>query len=339
MFLRLGVMMRTWSAVASVVIARLRRGPARAGSTWAHEILVTAMKREFLRLAPLPWSLQRATWRAIALPAFLVRGAVFERTRLAELDALRVAPRTLAKDAHAPTILYLHGGAYLFGSTDEYRDLLARVTRAAGARAVAVDYRLAPEHPFPAALEDALVAYRALLDMGTLPSRLIVAGDSAGGGLAAALLVALRDSGQPLPAGAVLLCPWVDLAAEGGSLISNSPYDVFTPELVHAWVRAVLGGADANDPRVSPARADLHGLPPMLVQVGGVEMILDQVLAFAGSARAQGADVRLKVWKDGFHDFQVYAPALRDGRDAIEEIGAFVREMIPVGHASALATQ
>jgi len=257
----------------------------------------------------------------------MVRGARFERTRLAGLDAMWVVPRGVAREVSTPTILYLHGGAYLFGSVDEYRDFLVRVAGACRANAIAVEYRLAPEHPFPAALEDALAAYRALLDSGVDPARLVVAGDSAGGGLTTSLLVALRDRGLLLPAGAVLVCPWVDLAARGGTLVSNSAYDVFTPDLVERWARTVLAGADATDARASPARADLHGLPPMLVQVGGAEMILDQVVGFAERARAAGVDARLRVWEDCFHDWPVYAPVLADGRRAIDEIGAFVREV------------
>jgi acetyl esterase/lipase len=223
----------------------------------------------------------------------------------------------------------LHGGAYLFGSIEDYRDFLARVTRAADARAVAIDYRLAPEHPFPAALEDALAAYVALLDSGVSPTRLVVAGDSAGGGLTLSLLVALRDRGLPLPAGALLVCPWVDLAARGGTLVSNGPYDVFGETLVERWALTVLAGADASDPRASPARADLRGLPPMLVQVGEVEVVLDQVKAFAERARSAGVDARLRVWRDCFHDWPLYAAILRDGRRAIDEIGAFIREVAP----------
>jgi monoterpene epsilon-lactone hydrolase len=325
--LRLGVMLRASSSALAVLLARLQRGPTRPRWTWVHEFLATWMKREFARLASLSWTLQRRTWRAIALPAFMVRGARFERTRLAGLDAMWVVPRDVAREVSTPTILYLHGGAYLFGSIDEYRDLLVRVARACRASAIAVEYRLAPEHPFPAALEDALAAYRALLDSGVDPTRLVVAGDSAGGGLTTSLLVALRDRGLLLPAGAVLVCPWVDLAARGGTLVSNSAYDVFTPDLVERWARTVLAGADATDARASPARADLHGLPPMLVQVGGAEMILDQVVGFAERARAAGVDARLRVWEDCFHDWPVYAPVLADGRRAIDEIGAFVREV------------
>jgi acetyl esterase/lipase len=284
------------------------------------------MKREFMRLAPLPWPLQRRTWRAIALPSFAIRGARFERTTLAGMDAVWITPRDLPKGS-GTVVLYLHGGAYLFGTIDEYRDFASRIARVAHARAVVVGYRLAPEHPFPAALDDAVAAYSALLDSGIAGARLVVAGDSAGGGLAASLLVALRDRGLPPPAGAVLVSPWVDLAARGGTLVTHQQHDFFNPELVEHWARTVLAGADETDPRASPARADLRSLPPLLVQVGGAEMILDQVVAFAGLARAAGVDTRLRVWEDCFHDWPLFAAVLGDGTRAVEEIGAFVREV------------
>jgi acetyl esterase/lipase len=284
------------------------------------------MKREFARLAPLPWALQRRTWRAIALPSFAVRGARFERTKLAGMEAEWITPRDLPNHS-GTTVLYLHGGAFLFGTIDEYRDFASRIAREAHARAVVVGYRLAPEHPFPAALDDMVAAFSALLASGIAASSIVVAGDSAGGWLTASLLVALRDRGLPLPAGAVLVSPWVDLAARGGTLVTHQKHDFFTPELIEHWARSVLAGADETDPRASPARADLHGLPPLLVQVGGAEMILDQVVAFADRARVAGVDARLRVWEDCFHDWPLFAAVLGDGKRAVEEIGVFVREV------------
>jgi monoterpene epsilon-lactone hydrolase len=319
-------MLRVWAAAIAVTIARIRRGRALPRWTWMHELIATGMKREFARLAPLSWALQRRTWRAIALPSFAVRGVRFERTNLAGMEAEWIAPSNLPNDC-GTILLYLHGGAYLFGTIDEYRDFASRIAREAHARAVVVGYRLAPEHPFPAALDDAVAAYSALLDSGIAAARIVVAGDSAGGGLTASLLVALRDRGVALPAGAVLVSPWVDLAARGGTLVTHH-HDFFTPELVERWARTVLAGADETDPRASPARADLRGLPPLLVQVGGAEMILDQVVGFASRARAARVDVRLRVWEDCFHDWPLFAAVLGDGRRAIDEIGTFVREVV-----------
>jgi monoterpene epsilon-lactone hydrolase len=333
MLLRFGVMLRFWAAAVVVTLAHLRHGRARPRWTWTHQLIATCMKREFARLKPLPWSVQRRTWRAIALPAFAVRGARFERTSVAGMDADWITPHgTPAGDN--PVILYLHGGAYLFGSIDEYRDFATRLACASGARALVVDYRLAPEHPFPAAHDDAVSAYRALLESGIDARRIVVAGDSAGGGLAASVLVTLRERGLPLPAGGVLVSPWVDLAARGGTLVSNEKYDFFSPDLVAYWSREIVAGADATDPRASPGRADLRGLPPLLVEVGGAEMILDQVVAFAERARVAGVDARLRVWEDCFHDWPLFAAVLGDGRRAVDEMGAFIREITGAARAS-----
>jgi acetyl esterase/lipase len=283
------------------------------------------MKRHFARMEGRPWAEQRGAFAAMAIAERSIHGGVkVERATLAGLPAAWVTPSELGA-REGPTLLYLHGGAYLFGSVDEYLDLVARLACAAGVRAVVVEYRLAPEHPFPAALEDAVSVYSTLLASGIAAERVVVAGDSAGGGLTASLLVALRDRAMAMPAAAVLLCPWVDMAARGGSIEANEPFDVFSPAMIERWAREVLAGADPADPRASPARADLRGLPPLLVQVGGVEMIRDQVEIFAARAKEAGVDVTLRVWDDAFHDFQVYAAVLASGRTAIAEIGDFVR--------------
>jgi acetyl esterase/lipase len=312
------------AAAIAVTIARLRRGPLRPRWTWSEELVATGMKRHFARIEGRSWSEQRLTFAAMAIPAFAVPGIRIARTTLGGSPALWVTPTDLAASEDG-TLLYLHGGAYLFGSIDEYLDHVARIACVARVRAVAIDYRLAPEHPFPAALDDAVAGYRALLSSGVAPGKLFVAGDSAGGGLATSLLVALRDAGVALPARAVLIGPWVDMAARDGSIASNERFDVFSQEMIVRWTRDVLAGADPTDPRASPARADLHGLPPMLVQVGGVEMLHDQVVDFAARARAAGVDVTLHVWDECIHDWPVYAAVLPAGRRAVEEIGAFVR--------------
>ena len=327
LFLRIGVAFRASVAIFAAIFSRFRHGRGRPRWTLMHEILVTGMKREFARLDTKSWAVQRDTWKAVALPPFVVRRARFERTRWAGLNAEWITPRELVPADDGTILLYLHGGAYLFGSLEEYRDLVSRIASAAQARALVIAYRLAPEHPFPAAAEDALAAYTALLDSGIDAKRIVIAGDSAGGGLTASLLVTLRDRGLPLPAGAALISPWVDLAARGGSLEKNHPHDYFTPRLVERWANTVLAGADATDPRASPGRAALQGLPPMLVQIGGAEMILDQVVAFAERAKAAGVDVKLRVWEDCFHDWLVFAALLDDARRAIDELGAFVREV------------
>ncbi len=315
--------LRFAGAAAVVTWNRLRRGPQRARWRWRDEWMAVGMRRHFADIEGRPWPEQRRTFTLMAPRPESLRGVRVERATLAERPALWITP-----DGPAPakTLLYLHGGAYLFGGPDDYAELVANIARAASVRAVVPDYRLAPEHPFPAALEDALAFYRALLRSGVSPKELVVAGDSAGGGLTASLLVALRDAGEPLPSRAALICPWVDMTAKGASMDANTGVDVFTPSMIDAWAKQVLHGASADDPRASPIYADLRGLPPLLVQVGGAEMLLDQDTRFAEMARRAGTEVTLRVWDDCIHDWHVYARVIDEGRRAIEELAAFLRD-------------
>ena len=226
-------------------------------------------------------------------------------------------------------LLYLHGGSYVLGSIATHRSLVARLSAACGATALLVGYRLAPEHPFPAALEDALEAYRWLVTRGTDPARIVVAGDSAGGGLAAATLVALRDAGEALPAAAVLLSPWVDLEGTGASLTANAHEDPIVDRdgLLRA-AAAYLGGAHPRTPLAAPLHADLAGLPPMLIQVGRGEALHDDAVRFAARARAAGVNVRLEQWDTMIHVWQAFAPLLPEAGAALERISAFVRSRV-----------
>jgi monoterpene epsilon-lactone hydrolase len=226
-------------------------------------------------------------------------------------------------------ILYLHGGGYVLGGVDSHRDMIARLSAATGARALGVDYRLAPEHPFPAAVEDAVSAYRFLLDEGVTPEHLAIAGDSAGGGLAAATLLAIRDRGIPLPAAAALLSPWVDLEGAGESMnggVSDDP--MVSKGLVELMAPAYLNGASARDPLASPLHANLRGLPPLLIQVGRRELLLDDSTRFALAAQRAGVRVTLEVWPGMIHVWQIFASELEEGREAIARIGEFLRERL-----------
>jgi len=228
------------------------------------------------------------------------------------------------------TVLYLHGGGYVLGSIATHRALVARLAAACGARALLIDYRLAPEHPFPAALEDALEAYRWLLAHGTDPAHVVIAGDSAGAGLAIATLVALRDAHEPLPAGTVLLSPWMDLEGTGASLTTNAGADPMVDRdgLLRA-AAAYLAGADPRTPLAAPLHADVAGLPPMLVQVGSDEALLDDAVRFAARAHAAGVDIRLERWDGMIHVWQAFAPLLPEAGAALERIGEFVRTRVP----------
>lgn len=224
-------------------------------------------------------------------------------------------------------LLYLHGGGYVIGSIATHRGLIARLSQAANCRALALDYRLAPEHRYPAAVEDATKAYRWLLRQGVAPGKIAVAGDSAGGGLTMATLVALRDAGDPLPAAAAPLSPWVDLEGTGESMKTRVDVDpMVEPGGLFGMAKIYLGDADPRQPTASPLHADLTGLPPLLIQVGDLETLLDDSTRLAARAEAAGVDVTLEVWPEMVHVWQLFAPMLPEGREAIARIGAFVRE-------------
>ena len=226
-------------------------------------------------------------------------------------------------------ILYLHGGGYYTGSINTHRDLVARLGRAARMRVLAIDYRLAPEHPYPAAAEDATTAYRWLVATGYEPANIIIAGDSSGGGLALAMLVNLRDAGDQLPAGAVCLSPWTDLALTGDSVKSKAKADpINKPNVLKFGAALYAGKLDLKTPLISPLYAELRELPPLLIQVGTEETLLDDSTRLAERARAAGVEVTLEIWKGMIHVFQLYARFLPDARQAIEGIGVFMRQRI-----------
>ena len=248
--------------------------------------------------------------------------------RIEAADANGVAAEwTVTPEADpAKVILYLHGGGYTAGSLASHRHMVAQAGREARARAIALDYRLAPEHPFPAALEDAVIGYRFLLSLGIAANHIAVAGDSAGGGLTVALLVSLRDAGLPLPACAWCSSPWVDLEGAGGSMTAKATVD---PMVEQTYLRelaaAYLRGADPRTPLAAPLYADLRGLPPLLIQVGSAETLLDDAVRLAGAAGAADVRVRLEVWPDMIHVWQLFYQQVAAGRRALAEAGAFIR--------------
>jgi monoterpene epsilon-lactone hydrolase len=224
-------------------------------------------------------------------------------------------------------VFYLHGGGYTIGSIKTHRELISRLSRAAGARALAIDYRLAPEHPFPAAVEDATAAYRWLLQSGVDPTRVVIAGDSAGGGLTVAALVALRDAGAPLPPAGVCLSPWVDLEGIGESMTTKAEVDpIVQREAMLADAKAYLGGANPRTPLAAPLYADLAGLPPLLIHVGTAETLLDDSIRLAERAKSAGVDVVLEPWEDMIHVWHFFASMLPEGQQALDRIGGFIRE-------------
>jgi acetyl esterase/lipase len=222
-------------------------------------------------------------------------------------------------------ILYLHGGGYAIGSIATHRYLMQAVSQASGARVLGIDYRLAPENPYPAAVEDAVTAWRWMLGQGLDARRCTIGGDSAGGGLTAATLLALRDRGIALPAAAVLLSPWTDLAGTGASVKTKAAEDPMVTEAgLKMMADAYLGGADARTPLASPLYANLSGLPPLFIQVGSAEILLDDATRIAERAKAAGVEVVLEPWEDMVHVFQAF-PMLAESGQAIQKIGEFVR--------------
>jgi phosphinothricin tripeptide acetyl hydrolase len=221
-------------------------------------------------------------------------------------------------------VLYLHGGGYVIGSPRSHRHLAAAIATAAGSSALLLEYRCAPESPFPAALDDAVAAYRWLLDQGVSAGGIAIAGDSAGGGLTVATLLALRDAGLPLPVAGVCISPWVDLTCSGASYATKADADpIVKRAVVDEMARAYLGARDRRTPLASPLFADLRGLPPLLIQVGSEEVLLDDSVQLAERARAAGVDTTLEVWDQMIHVWQWFLPMLDEAEEAVAAIGRF----------------
>ena len=243
------------------------------------------------------------------------------------IDAGGVPAEFAIAGSQEPTVFFLHGGGYCIGSVATHRDMVSRLVRATGGRALSVDYRLAPEHPFPAALDDATAAYRWLLSTGVEPARLVIAGDSAGGGLTVATLVALRDAGDPLPAAAVCVSPWADLECRGESITSKADIDpILRQESLFKWAKHYLGDAGPRTPLASPIHADLAGLPPLLIMMGTAELLFDDATRLAERAQAAGVDVTLEPWDDMIHAWPIFAALLPEGQQALDRMGEFIRE-------------
>lgn len=231
-------------------------------------------------------------------------------------------------DPQSPrTLLYFHGGGYTSGSALEHRPLIDALTQAAQAHTFAIDYRLAPAHPFPAAVDDALAAYRALLARDVPPAQIVLAGESAGGGLAVACALAAARENLASPAGLLLLSPWLDLGCTAPSLVDNTPFDWLQPSELRLQAKAYLGGRSVEEPLASPVHASLAGLPPVLVQVGGGEVLLDDSTRFAERLRTAGVEVGVEIAEGLFHGYHFHHGLLPDAKVALASAGAFVRRV------------
>lgn len=238
------------------------------------------------------------------------------------------APALLIRADETPerVVLFLHSGGFVLGSAAAYRSMCAGLAQAAAAEVVALDYRRAPEHPFPAALDDVVAAYRWLLERGTSPAQVCFVGDSAGGGLAVSALLALRDEGIPLPAAVVAISPLTDCSLSSASMTTHAERDPATSRGVLSWLtKQYLGDTEPTDPRVSPVFGDLTGLPPLLVLVGTEEVLLDDATRLVERARANGVDATLHLGVGQAHIWPLFAPVLAAGREAVELIGELVR--------------
>jgi epsilon-lactone hydrolase len=275
-----------------------------------------------------PVSRERArNIRALLYPKPVLPAGKIERTDITgpngPITVQIVRPR---EGTPTGTLVYFHGGGFMIGDIDSHQAHAIRFANTARVVVVNVDYRLAPEHPFPAAVDDATKAYRWLLQMGFATKRMAIAGDSAGGGLTIATLVNLRDQKVALPACAVAISPWVDLEGVGTSMTARAAQDPMVQKAGLDWMASMyLKGKDPKTPLAAPLHANLEGLPPILVQVGSAETLLDDATRIAEKLHTVGVEVKLSVWPNQLHVFPFFAPILSEGRDGCLEIGAFIR--------------
>ncbi|SET11321.1 alpha/beta hydrolase fold domain-containing protein [Hymenobacter actinosclerus] len=292
-----------------------------------------AVLKQFLVAATGPLAERRPRLPAMRLFAELLAFGQFtpwnvfvEDTDVEGIPAEWVRP---ANPAAGRVLLYLHGGGYVLGSLNTHRSLVGRLAQKCGVTTLAINYRKAPEYPFPAALEDALTAYFWLLNQGYAPADIIVAGDSAGGGLALAVLLALRDADEPLPAAAVGLSPWTDLQLPTSTLRSLSHHESLLLEAleIRSWGPLYAAGTPLSHPLVSPARAGLHGLPPLLLQVSDAEVLSDDVRRFADQARAAGTTVTLQIFDGLVHWWHLFWRFVPEADVALDRVADFTRQV------------
>jgi monoterpene epsilon-lactone hydrolase len=277
---------------------------------------------EFLGPADTPIAVRKARSQAFAAAAPIPAGVRITAELLGEVPVEWVIP---AGAAPRPVFLHLHGGGYVMGDPAGSRPFTTELALRTRARVASVDYRLAPEDPFPAAVDDALAVYRALLSGGLDPHEIAVGGESAGGGLAVAMLLAARDAGLPLPACAVVMSPWANLVCDADSYISKASTDpLLTRGILREMADAYLAGGDPGQGRASPGLADLTGLPPMLIQVGAEEVLLDDARQLAERARLAGVEARLEVWDRMIHVWHMFHPSLPEGGEAIARVADFL---------------
>lgn len=275
---------------------------------------------------PLPLSFQRGYLPIAAKAAPGPKDSQVERAGVFEVPTYRIGAGSAGAPARVPAILWAHGGGFVVGDRRSHGGFLGHIAVAAGAEIYMPEYRLAPEHPYPAATDDIFSVYRAMLDRGHDPAKVALGGDSAGGTLAILTALAIGEMGLPAPAALVLCSPVTDLALTGASVSSRARVDpMLRREFLESGYRAFAGPLALTDPRISPLFADLQGLPPTLIQVGEDEILLDDSLRFADRAWGAGAEVELQRFPGLWHDFQANATLLEEAAGAVDDIGGFLR--------------
>ncbi len=314
-----------YQSLISVSLRRLFKGPLFPNWSWSLEMSTDFLKRQ----AAIAFDMPSHTAGREYEDALLFGSAAVSQVTIEPVNSPVKGhwyqPKSGPGSAGPVTMLYLHGGGYVYYSK-AHQNLIALVTLAAKSRTFALDYPLIPEHPYPAQLEAALAAYKWLLESGVAPENLVVAGDSAGGNLTVALLLSLRDAQLPLPALAICLAPWIDMANSGASMTRNEPYDWIVKRMPERWAGWFCKDADPADPLISPIHADLRGLPPIYIQAGSAEILHDMICTFAERAQAQGAPVQLEVWPNMTHDFQAFGDIIPESKEALRRIGEVVQQ-------------
>jgi monoterpene epsilon-lactone hydrolase len=318
------------AALRSIVRVSARRaikGARLPGWNWYMEFVTDLLKHQ-LRTA---FRMRDITAGRRYLDALVIKSAATAEVTFGKIEdaKLRGFWCTPSSGVIRATMLFLHGGGYSF-YPKAYAGFIASVTRATKSRIFALDYRLAPEHCFPAQLEDALNAYRWMLDQGHAPDRLVLAGDSAGGNLAIALMLSARELKLPLPTLAILLSPGVATDSDEGSMVDNEKFDYLDHRMVRQWAEWFCDSSQWTNPMVTPVNADLQGLPPLYIQAGGAEVLRDPIEAFAVRARQHGTDVTLEISENMVHDFQLFGDKAPQSAVALRRIGEVIEKHLAV---------
>jgi len=274
----------------------------------------------------------RNTWHSAAKVLWTPRNVTVEQTRIHGMNAEWLTPKGRPEDK---LLLYLHGGAYVMGNCATHRQMVSYLAKFSGIKALLPEYRLAPENPFPSAIDDAVGLYRSLLADGYAAKDIVIAGDSAGGGLTMATLLSLRDAGDPLPAAACLLSPWLDLAATGDSMTTRAKKDPwFQPEDMPIVAAYYCREDELRNPLVSPVYADLSGLPPLYIQVGEDEILLSDSTRAAEKIKVAGGDVEIEIWPGMWHVFQAFLLQVPESKRAVKKLGRYVCRALQNGSSS-----